>query len=144
MSIRQRMALAAAGLALMGALTGCGSAGTAAVTGAAAAGVAKAATGFTETAKAGDLKVTLTTTPLKIGDNTFEVEVSDPSVTAVEAQVIMASMGHGQIVDLTQKGPGKFAATHSVIDMDGRWLIRVKATTAAGSEQTATFHLVVK
>ncbi|HYG58180.1 MAG TPA: hypothetical protein VD902_08995 [Symbiobacteriaceae bacterium] len=143
MSIR-RMALAATSVALLGALAGCGSAGTAAVTGAAAAGVAHAAAGYTETEKDGDLGITLAIEPLTVGENTFLVNVSDPSVTAVEAQVIMASMGHGEIIDLNLQSPGRFAARHGAISMEGRWLVRVKATLASGDEKDVLFHMAVK
>ncbi|HYF92126.1 MAG TPA: FixH family protein [Symbiobacteriaceae bacterium] len=136
----QRAALIVTGLALVGALAGCAAAGTAAVT----PPVKKPVTGFQETAKADDLNVTLTVEPLKVGDNHVAVKVAGQDVQAVEAQIIMASMGHGQIVDLNPTAAGTFEIDTPAIDMEGRWMVRINVTDAAGTAKTAVFHMVVK
>ncbi|HWI53344.1 MAG TPA: hypothetical protein VNT01_14470, partial [Symbiobacteriaceae bacterium] len=98
-SLWQQSALAVTGLAMVGALTGCAAAaGPAAVTPPPKA-AAKPANGLLETAKAEDLNVTLAVEPLKIGSNHLVVKVDKADVKAVEAQIIMATMGHGQIVE---------------------------------------------
>lgn len=140
-AIWQRTALAVTGLALLGALAGCAAAGTAAVT-SPATPAAKA--GFTETAKAEDLNLTLAVEPLKVGDNHFVVKVDKQDAKAVEAQVVMAAMGHGQIVDLNQTAPGTWEITTPAIDMEGRWMIRVVVTDGADADKTAVFYTVVK
>lgn len=137
MTRKQKTALAALGLAMLIALTGCDN-------GKPHVQKAEAAAAFMETARAEDLNVTLAIEPLKVGENRFLVTVSDKEATAVEAQVVMASMGHGTIVDLQRTAPGTFEITTGAIDHDGRWLIRVLTTTRDGAEKTATFHLVVK
>lgn len=139
MMITKRIALVLAGVALVAALTGCDSADHKSIT-----HVAQAASGFVETAKAKDLDLTLTVAPLKVGENHFIVNLNDETVAAVEAQVIMATMGHGTVVDLVQTAPGKWEATNKAIEMNGRWMIRLKATTQSGEEKAATFHMVVK
>ena len=141
----QRAALAAVGILLLGALAGCAAAGTAAVTGPGPKpAAAKAATGFAEKAKAEDVSVTLAVEPLKVGDNRFVVTVDRQDVKAVEAQIVMASMGHGQILDLTQTAPGKFEIDTSAVDMEGRWMFRIQLTDGAEQTKTAVFHTVVK
>ncbi len=137
----KRLSLIVMALGLAVTVTGCGSA-TPPV--APHAAKAEAATAFTESAKAGDMDVTLTVDPLKVGENRIIVTVSDPTVKAVEAQVIMATMGHGRVLDLEQAAPGRFEIKTSTIEMEGRWMIRVKATPATGEAKDTTFHLVVK
>jgi hypothetical protein len=139
----KRMALAAMGLALLVALTGCGSAAMVGAT-AVPKRVAEAAQGFVETDKSGGIAITLAVEPLKIGDNQIMVTFDDKSVQAAEAQVIMASMGHGAVTDLVRSPSGRWEATVPTIDMEGKWLIRVKATLASGEEKQAMFHLSVK
>lgn len=124
------------GAALLLALTGC-------ATPVRKAAVAQAAETFAESALAGDVNVTLAIAPIQIGSNRFKVTVDDPSVTAVEAQVIMASMGHGSVVDLTPAGPGRFEVDTNIIDMTGKWMIRTKLTTDSGETKAATFHLEI-
>ena len=141
MRLNQKGALAAAGLAAIVVLTGCATAEKAVTPKVAQA--AEPAVAFRETDKADDLSVTLTVDPLKPGENRFEVLLSDKAVTAVEAQIIMASMGHGNIVDMQQVAPGKWAITSNLIDMDGRWMVRIESTLASGDTKTATFYLVV-
>lgn len=140
-SIWQRAALAATGILLLGALAGCAAAGTAAVT---APPKAQPKAGFSETKKVENLSVTLAADPFKIGANKFMVTLDQTDVKAVEAQIIMSSMGHGQILDLVQVSPGTWEASSSVIDMVGPWMIRVQAVTAADAELTATFMTQVK
>lgn len=142
MTLKRKAALAGLLLALAVAAAGCGGAGGQEPK--AKRGVAEAAAGFTETAQAQDMKITLAIEPLKVGENRFVVNLSDKSVTAVEAQVVMATMGHGLVVDLNQTAPGRFEASSPVIDMDGRWMVRIKATLASGAENDATFHFVIK
>lgn len=139
MMVMKRIALALAGVALVAALTGCDSADHKSLS-----QVAQAATGFMASAKAKDMDVTLMIEPLKVGENRMVVTLSDESIAAVEAQVIMASMGHGLVVDLVQTGPGKWESTNQVIDMDGRWMVRLKSTLPDGEEKAATFHMIVK
>lgn len=141
MRLMQKGALVAAGLAAIVVLTGCATAQKAVAPKVAEAAVPAVA--FQETEKVDDLSVTLTADPLKAGTNHFEVTLSDKTVTAVEAQVIMASMGHGNVVEMPQVAPGKFALTSDLMNMDGRWMVRIEATLASGDTKTATFYLVV-
>ncbi|HWI62592.1 MAG TPA: FixH family protein [Symbiobacteriaceae bacterium] len=139
----QRAALAAAGILILGALAGCAAAGPAAVT-APAPKAPAAAKAFAETAKAEDVSVKLAVEPLKVGENHFAVTVDSKDVKAVEAQIVMASMGHGQIVELTQTAPGKFEVDTAALDMEGRWMFRIQVTDGADQTKTAVFHTVVK
>lgn len=136
MTLKVRLVLSAVLLGLLASLTGC-----AAVQGGTKA---QAAGGFMESAQADGLGVTLAIEPVKPGENRFLVTLNQNDVSAVEAQVIMATMGHGAVVDLNQTAPGKWEVSSGVIDMEGRWMIRVKSTLTSGTEKTATFHLVVK
>lgn len=135
-----RIALLLVAFGMLLSLAGCDSAKTPVPH----AAKAQAANVFMETAKAGGTDLTLAIDPVKVGDNRLLVTVADPAVEAVEAQVIMATMGHGVIVDLNKVAPGRFEANTGAIDMDGRWMIRVKATPAGGEAKDATFHLVIK
>ena len=138
-SIWQRAALIMTGVALLGALAGC----TAAVT-APAKPPAVPVSGFRESGKAEDLNVTLTVEPLKVGDNHFVVKTEKQDLQAAEAQIIMATMGHGQIVAMNRTAPGTFEIDSGAIDMEGRWMLRIELTDAAGEYKTAVFHMVVK
>jgi hypothetical protein len=108
------------------------------------AGVARAAAGYEESLKAGDLTLTLAVSPARTGENRFTVVTSRPDVKAVEAQVVMATMGHGAVVDLVPQGDGRFTNTSPVIDMAGRWMVRVKATLPDGQQRDATFYFQVQ
>lgn len=139
----KRTLLAAAGLALLMALTGC----TAAAKDAPVAppkNVAQAAQGFHQTDDSGGLKTTLTVEPLQIGENHFVVSFDSQNVQAAEAQVVMATMGHGQVVDLTQNAAGKWEVTTPALYMDGKWMIRIKATLTTGEEKAAVFQFELK
>lgn len=106
---------------------------------------ANAAGAFMETESIDGLAITLSIDPVVVGDNRLVVLVDDPTrVTGVEAQVIMANMGHGAIVDLHQAAPGRYEAATNAISMDGRWMIRVEAERAEGDPLTAVFYLSVK
>jgi hypothetical protein len=140
-SIWQRAALAATGTLLLGALAGCAAAGTAAVT---APPKAPAKAGFTDTKTVENLKVSLAAEPYKVGENKFMVTLDQKDAKSVEVQIIMTSMGHGQVLELTQVAPGRWEASSSVIDMVGPWMLRVQAVTATEAELTATFMTQVK
>lgn len=140
-SIWQRAALAATGILLLGALAGCAAAGTAAVT---APPKAPAKASFSDTKTVENLKVTLTAAPLKVGENKFTVTLDQKDVKAVDVQIIMTSMGHGQILEMVQVAPGTWEGSSSVIDMTGPWMLRVQAVTATEAELTATFMTQVK
>ncbi|MDF2631224.1 MAG: hypothetical protein K0R39_5055 [Symbiobacteriaceae bacterium] len=144
-SIWQRAALAATGILLLGALAGCAAAGAAAVTAPPKAQTkAPPKAGFTDTKTVENLQVTLMADPYKVGENKFMVDLNQTDVKTVEAQIIMQSMGHGQVLDLVQTSPGHWEASSKVIDMVGPWMIRVQAVTAADAELTATFMTQVK
>ncbi|HEY3366179.1 MAG TPA: hypothetical protein VGK74_14090 [Symbiobacteriaceae bacterium] len=138
--MQKYLALTLAGVALVATLTGCNSAGP--VT---AGHVAQAASGFKETDDASGLKITLLVEPYQIGTNHLVVTLDRKDVAAVEAQVIMAAMGHGQVADLKQAATNqtRWEADDSTINMDGPWLVRVLATLPDGTEKSALFHLVV-
>lgn len=142
-SIWQRAALAATGILLLGALAGCAAAGAAAVT-APPKAPAKPASGFSDTKTVENLKVTLAAEPYKVGENKFMVTLDQKDVKSVEVQIIMTSMGHGQVLELAQVAPGRWEATSSVIDMVGPWMLRVQAVTATETELTATFMTQIK
>jgi|GEM_PF-5557382 len=143
-SLWQQSALALAGMALAGALAGCAAAASPVAVTPPPKAAAKPADGLLQTAKAEDLNVTLAVEPLKIGDNHLVVTVDKAGVKAVEAQIIMATMGHGQIVDLQQTAPGKFEVDTAAIDMEGRWMFRIVVTDATDASKTAIIHAVVK
>ena len=138
-------------LAALTALAGCSqgnpeqakSAGAVAI---AAAAPAPAPQGpFSEKTKVDNVTIGLTVEPFKIGQNHFVVTVSDPTLTTVEFQVIMQGMGHGAILDLTPTGGGKFELTSDAIAMDGKWMLRVRASTADGETlKQATFYSEIK
>lgn len=137
--MKNRFALAAVGLLLLAALTGCTSAGQKPAT-----AVAQAAAGYTETLKtAQGLAITLATEPLKVGPNRLLVTLDQKDAKATEAQVIMGSMGHGVVVDLTRVAPGRYEASADM-NMEGKWLVRVKATLPSGEETDALFQFTVK
>jgi hypothetical protein len=141
MILKQKGALMAAGLALLVALTGCSAAGKAAAPKVAEA----AAAAFTETDEVDGIKVTLLVDPLVPNqENRFLVDLSDKAITAMEIQVVMLDMGHGQMADMVQIAPGQFELKTPVIDMPGRWMARLQMTTAAGAEKTVPFYLRVK
>ena len=139
-------------LAVLASVTGCSkgdsnqtrSAGPAAAV-SAAASTPKAQGPFSDKTKVDGVTIGLTVEPFKIGENHFVVTLSDPKYTAVEFQVIMQSMGHGAILDMTPAGAGKFEVTSGAIDMDGKWMLRVRASTADGETvKQATFYTDVK
>lgn len=83
----------------------------------------------------------LTATPLKAGPAEFTVE-GEGGLVPFEIQGIMAEMGHGWDADLTTSG-NKGTATADW-QMDGRWVVRVKAKDAQGQEQVALFYVKVQ
>jgi hypothetical protein len=139
MKRRSRIVLAAVGVALLAALAGCGSGSPKPST-----SVVQAASGFMETEKVDGLAITLVIPdPIHIGDNRIVVTL-DKNATAVEVQVIMGTMGHGTVADLTKNAGGAWEATTSTINMEGKWLIRVKATMPDGTDRSALFQFTVK
>jgi hypothetical protein len=102
---------------------------------------AKAATErFEERIKVGAGEIGLRIQPVKVGPATFAIEASG-GLTPTEVQVIMAEMGHGQVADLKPDGTAWKAV--SQFEMDGKWMIRVKAKDANGKEETALFFVKV-
>lgn len=137
----KRTLVAAVGVVLLAALTGCTGSATTIPAGA----VAQAAPGgFVETDKIDGIPVKLSIEPFKPGDNTFVVTTTDAGIAAVETQVIMLEMGHGAVLDLAPAASGRYEVTSPVIDMDGRWMLRVKLTTMVGAEKLATFYGKIK
>lgn len=133
--------LAAVGALLVAALTGC--AGAAATI--PAAPVAQAApSGLVETDQVEGIPVTLSVQPFMPGENQFVVTTADEGIAAVETHVIMLDMGHGEILEMARPDSGRYEVTSSVIDMDGKWMLRVKLTTTAGEEKMATFYGKIK
>lgn len=138
----KHFALAAAvGTMLVAVLTGC----TGAAATIPAAPVAQAApSGFAETDKVDGIPVKVSVEPFKPGENRFMVTTDAQGIAAVETQVIMLEMGHGEILEMTPSGSGQYEVTSPVIDMEGKWMLRVKLTTSAGEEKLATFYAKVK
>lgn len=133
----KKLTLAAVGVFVVTTLTGCaGSAATIPV-----APVVKAApSGFVERETVDGIPVELRIEPFQVGENQFVVTTSPDSVASVETQVIMLSMGHGQVVSMADAGSGRFEATSPAIEMDGKWMLRVKLKTRSGEEKQATFY----
>lgn len=104
---------------------------------------ASAASAFVESAAVDGVGITLSIDPLKVGENRFVILTDDPKTVSVEAQVIMASMGHGVFVSLNPAAPGRYEAVSSAIDMNGRWLVRIKTTTEGGKERSTQFSLLL-
>ncbi|MFZ5817591.1 MAG: hypothetical protein ACOY93_20215 [Bacillota bacterium] len=137
----KRAFIAVLGVVVLTALTGC--------SGSVATIPAKpeaqtAPTGFVESDKAGDIPVTLRVEPFKPGENTFVLTTPESGIAAAEVQVIMLEMGHGAILDMAQTAPGRYEVSSSVIDMDGKWMLRVKLTTTAGEEKLVPFYGKIK
>jgi len=119
-------------------LTGCGTAQSPRLS----VAKAEAASTFMQTEMVDGLTISLSVAPLQVGENHLVATVSDPKLTEVEAQVVMATMGHGKVVDLTPAGPGRFEATTGAIEMNGRWIVRIRANPPGGGEaKDALFHL---
>lgn len=136
-----KLLVAASAVALVAALTGCSGAAATIPTGP----VAQAApSGFVQSDKADTIPVKLSIEPFQPGDNTFVVTTDEAGIAAVESQVIMMEMGHGAILDMVQAAPGRYEVASPVIDMEGKWMVRVKLTTTAGEEKLATFYGKVK
>lgn len=135
----KRLVLVVGALAGLVALTGCGTVADSMTH----VAKAEAATLFSETETVDGLTINLSVDPLQVGENHLVATFSDPKLTEVEAQVVMATMGHGHVVDLTQASPGRFEATTAAIEMNGRWLIRIRATLPGGETKDALFHLNV-
>lgn len=129
--------LAAVGLVLITTLSGC--AGSAATIPAAPVAQAEPG-GFVETDQIDGIPVKLSVQPLKPGENKFVVSTNDAGIQSVETQVIMLEMGHGEILPMSRTAPGQYEVTSPVIDMAGKWMLRVRLTTDAGQEKLATFY----
>lgn len=136
----RRLALILTGAALAAALTGCHTADHEPHV----SQTAQAASGYMESAEVNGTKITLTVDAARVGTNWLVVTTDDTEATVAEAQVIMATMGHGEVVPLTRTAPGRFEARTDAISMDGRWMIRVKHSGSAAGERVASFHLNVK
>jgi hypothetical protein len=96
---------------------------------------------FEERIKVGAGEIGLRIQPVKVGPATFTIEASG-GLTPTEVQVIMAEMGHGHVADLKPDGNAWKAV--SQFEMDGKWMIRVKAKDATGKEETALFFVKVR
>gem|GEM_PF-4439686 len=130
---------------MLAALSGCSGSATT-IPQASGTTVAQAApvTGFVETDEVDGIEMKLDIQPFQPGNNTFSVTTQESGIAAIECQVIMLEMGHGLILDLTQVSPGKWEGTSPVIDMDGKWMMRVKATLDDGTEKLIPFYGKVK
>lgn len=137
----KRLLVAASAVALIATLAGCSGSATTIPTGA----VAQAApSGFVESDNIDGLPVKITIEPFQPGENSFVVTTADSGIASVETQVIMLEMGHGAILDLAPTSAGRYEVTSPVIDMDGKWMLRVKLTTSDGEEKLATFYGKIK
>ncbi len=137
--------LAVVGVALLAALSGCTSS-VATITQAGGTTVAQAAPvkGFVETDKVDELQVKLSIQPFQPGENSFSVRTRESGIAEIQCQVIMLEMGHGLILDMEQASPGHWQVKSPVIDMDGKWMIRVKMTLDDGTEKLLPFYGKVK
>jgi hypothetical protein len=144
-SLWQRAALAVTGLMLMGALAGCAAAagGTAAVAVPAKPAPAKTLPPipFKGSEKADGLTFTLAVDPTSVADHYHIAVTVDKPVKAVEAQMVMAEMGHGDIVELSPTGPNKFEADTEVINMSGKWLARIEAAISDDETKAVQFYM---
>jgi hypothetical protein len=95
---------------------------------------------FAERVAVGGGALKLTATPLKLGPAQFTVE-AEGGLVPYEIQGFMAEMGHGWNHELTPEGDRW--TTHLHWEMDGRWLVRVKARDGDGQEQVGLFYLKV-
>ena len=130
-----RVFIAAAAVALMATALGCTSKPNS------SGAVAQAAPGgFVQSDKVDGIPVKLSVEPFKPGTNTFVVLTQESGITAVETQSIMLEMGHGEILDMPNTAPGRYEVTSTAIDMEGKWMLRVKLTTTSGEEKLATFY----
>lgn len=84
----------------------------------------------------------LTATPLKMGAATRITVAAEGGLVPYEVQGIMGTMGHGWVADLTADGSTWTAK--STWEMDGPWVLRVKAKDAQGQEQVAIFYVKVQ
>lgn len=134
----KKAVLAALGVVLATTLAGCGGSAAKLPTGA----VAQAApAGFAAAGKAGEFPVNLAVEPFEIGHNTFVVTSDAANIAEVETQVVMLDMGHGAVLDMTQTAPGRYEVESDVLNMAGKWMLRVKVTDAkTGEEKQAIFY----
>lgn len=136
--MKKRAVLAALGVVIMTTLAGCGGSAATISTGA----VAQAApVGFVAAGKAGEFPINLAVEPFEIGKNTFVVTSDAADIAEVETQVVMLEMGHGAVLEMTQTGPGRYEVESPVLNMGGKWMLRVKVTDAkTGEEKQAIFY----
>lgn len=141
----------AGGLVLLGLmLTGCAGAPVAMVS----APTVKPTTAATEAAKPAQTDrfeerievaggaLRLTVTPLKGGAVAQLTVTAEGGLVPYQIQGIMATMGHGWVADLTAAGDSWTGK--ATWEMDGPWVLRLKAKDAAGQEQVALFRLQVQ
>jgi copper transport protein len=108
-----------------------------------------------ETARAGDLSVTLAVDPNQAGSNSFQVSVTDSRGVPVAAERVDLELSHQDMemgareVQLVPVGAGRYEASGGYLSMAGRWQAEVRLRRpgvpagAAGSEASTTFAFTV-
>jgi copper transport protein len=108
-----------------------------------------------ETARAGDLSVTLGVDPNQAGVNSFKIGVADAQGRPAAVERVALELGHQDMdmgtreVVAQQVGPGRFEAGGGYLSMAGRWQAEVRVRRAgmpagaAGSESSARFDFTV-
>ena len=98
-----------------------------------------------------NVNMTLKITPFNVGQNTFNVTLSDQSGTFPTniRNVILSftnqDVGIGPIVaTLNKTGEGKFAAQGNYLSQQGNWDIKVTAQRSGAYDLNHTFELLVK
>jgi copper transport protein len=108
-----------------------------------------------ETARAGDLSVTLSVDPNQAGVNSFKIGVADAQGRPAAVERVALELGHQDMemgareVVAQQVGPGRFEAGGGYLSMAGRWQAEVRVRRAgvpagaAGAESSARFGFTV-
>ena len=98
-----------------------------------------------------NVNMTLKITPFNVGQNTFNVTLSDQSGTfPTNIRNVILSFTHqdariGPIVaTLNKTGEGKFAAQGNYLSQQGNWDIKVTAQRSGAYDLNHTFELLVK
>ena len=107
----------------------------------------------TETARAGDLSVTLNVDPNQAGTNTFRAEVTDAQGRPAQMARVTLALSHVDMemgvreVEMVNVGGNRYEAVGGYATMAGRWQLQVRLRRAAApspeAEVTATVNVTV-
>jgi methionine-rich copper-binding protein CopC/nitrogen fixation protein FixH len=106
---------------------------------------------FVEQAVVDNINMTLKITPFQVGENNFNVTLTDESgkfpsnVNNVILAFTNQQVGLGPIVaNLNKTGDGRFVADGSYLSQEGKWEIKVTAQRSGAYDLNHTFEAVTK